>query len=348
MDRYLNKKPQILETNFTSIGQCVCILGKSGIGKTYAVNRALGGHYIELTSEILRSKQGTIDFLEKLENTDTPIVIDEYETISDLVGLREITNPPTKGNFIIISQIPIDHKFPFEIKTYQFPVPSVADMKRLFPSASDQLIEESKGDLRYVIRGQTFDSDKPDEFKSPREFITGLVSKYSTINPMKYIGHPVQEPGNMVSILQENYVDAKGVDMTAVADLMSEANIFENKMYEDGQWDLMHYYNLLGCIQPAIVIGHRLDPAKMRPGSTWTKHQNMCMREKRLNAIARRVPHVHLDHEALLLLRTHAENGNLDILREYSIESKDVDVLNHISPLRKLNPKVLSQIKKAL
>lgn len=348
MDRYLNKRPQILKQNFTELGQCVCIVGKSGIGKTWAVNQAFGGYYIELTAEILKSKQTTIDFLERIQTSPVPVVLDEYESVSDLVGVREIIKPPSKGQFIIVTQVPLDHKFPFEIKTYEFPVPTVEKMKELFPDAPESLMIESRGDLRYVIRGQMFDTGKPDEFKSPREFVTDLVSKYTKINPVKYLGHPVQEPGNMVSILQENYLDAKGIDVTKVADLLSDASLIENKMYEDGRWDLMHYYNLLGCVAPAAAIGHRLDPAKMRPGQIWTKHQNMCMRAKKLSSFSNRNHNLKLDHQALLLLRDYAEKGNLELLREYKFDTKDIDVLNHISPLRKLGPKLVAAIKKAL
>jgi hypothetical protein len=348
MDRYLNKRPQILKQNFTELGQCVCIIGKSGIGKTWAVNHAFGGYYIELTSEILKSKQGTIEFLERIEHSNSPVVLDEYETLSDMIGIREILKPPTKNYFIIISQIPLEHKFPFEIKTYEFPVPTIESMKALFPWATESILQESRGDLRYVIRGQTFETDKPDEFKSPREFVTDLVSKYTKVNPIKYIGHPVQEPGNMVSILQENYLDAKGVDLVEITSMLSDANLIENKMYEDGQWHLMHYYNLMGCIGPAMAIGHRLDPDKMRPGQLWTKHQNMCMRAKKLSSFSCRISNVKFDNQALLLLRDYAEKGNMELMKEYKFDAKDIDVLNHISPLRKLGPKLVAAIKKAL
>ena len=91
------------------------MLGRTGIGKTYAVHEALQGNYIELTEDILKSKQGTIDFLEKLKSTDTPVVLDEYESVCNLIGMREITNPPSAGKFVIISQIPIENKFDFSI-----------------------------------------------------------------------------------------------------------------------------------------------------------------------------------------------------------------------------------------
>ena len=347
MDAFIKKKLQNLPQNFTDLGRCVCVLGKTGIGKTFAVHNALGGNYIELTSEILKSKQGTLDFLERLKCTDTPVVLDEYESLSDLVGIREITGPPSCGKFIIISQIPIEYKFSFKITVYNFPVLTFEQMKKIVPKASDELIHRANGDIRQVIRGVEFDSDEPDNFMNPKDFVTSLVAKGSTKNAIDYMTHPMSEPGNMVGILQENYIDAKGVDVVKVTSHMCDAQIFEQKMY-DGAWDLMPYYAIHGCILPALEIGHRLNPDKMRPGSIWTKYQNMCMRHKRIKTISDRVPYYKIDNESLLLLRKYAEAGNTDILAEYKLDSKDVDVLNHLSPFQKMKAKTIQDIKRVL
>jgi hypothetical protein len=97
-----------------------------------------------------------------------------------------------------------------------------------------------------------------------------------------------------------------------------------------------------------MAIGHRLDPDKMRPGQLWTKHQNMCMRAKKLSSFSCRISNVKFDNQALLLLRDYAEKGNMELMKEYKFDAKDIDVLNHISPLRKLGPKLVAAIKKAL
>lgn len=90
MDRFIKKKHQNINAE---ISQCICILGKSGIGKTWnAMNILSSRTFVELTPEILKNKQSTVDFLEKIEGTDISVFIDEYETVHDLVGLREITN----------------------------------------------------------------------------------------------------------------------------------------------------------------------------------------------------------------------------------------------------------------
>ena len=64
--------------------------------------------------------------------------------------------------------------------------------------------------------------------------------------------------------------------------------------------------------------------------------------------MSHRVPRMDLDLDALMLLRDRAEAGDYEILREYGIQPQDVDVMSHLSPMRKLKPKTLNTIKKWL
>lgn len=322
-------------------------MGKTGIGKTWAARKALGPKLVELTSEILRSKQDTIEFLEKIRGTEISILLDEYETLSDLVGLRELVEAPTNGQFIVTSQVP--PKFDFEIEILEFPTKTFEEIKTLCPDATDENIRVANGDLRWVFRSLEFTSDARDDFNSPREFVTNLVSTYTKANPVHFIGHPVCEPGNMASILNANYVDVPAkanIDFAQIADYFSQADMIEDVVFS-GSWDLLPYFNLFGCILPAVAIGHSLKPP-LKPGSSWTKYQNICMRSKKIKAMSHRVPRLDLDLDALLLLRDMAEAGDYEILKEYGIQTQDVDVMSHLSPMRKLKPKTLITIKKWL
>jgi hypothetical protein len=347
MDRFLTRPKQKTEYEFTSLGPAVCVLGPSGIGKSWAVRDALRPH-IEITADILKSKQDTVNFLERVQGTNTPVILDEYECIQDLVGLREIKGPPTNGLFVVVSQIPV--KFDFEIATYDFPVPTFEDIKRIAPGITNDAVIECNGDLRRAIQSLTFRSDRMDDFQSPKDFVTSLVSRTSPgVNPAHFIGHPLSEPGNIASILHENYVDTRGasVDFLArVAGDISTAGLFEEAIY-DGNWELIHYYNFFGTILPAVAIRHGLGP-NLRPGSSWTKYQNMCMRLKRIKTVAGRRPGQETNLDILMALRDYAEVGNADILREYNLQPQDIDVLNHLSCLRKIKPKVVSTLKKNL
>ena len=206
MDRYLKKPTHNFDHEFTKFGPAVCVLGKTGIGKTWTVHNALDP-CIELTAEILSSKRSTLTFLERIQGTSVPVVLDEYESVQDLVGLRELTGPPTNGLFVVVSQIPV--KFDFEIHTYHFPVPSEEDIRRIVPGVTDEVLKKCRGDIRYAIQSLTLHSDDKDEFQGARDFIESLVSKHSDVNPVDFIGHSVHEPGNVTAILHENYPDSR-------------------------------------------------------------------------------------------------------------------------------------------
>ena len=343
MDRFIKKTRDNFEHEFTKLGPAVCVLGKSGIGKSWTVHNVLDP-CIELTAEILSSKQSTLSFLERIRGTDIPVVLDEYESVQDLVGIRELTGPPTKGIFVVVSQVPV--KFDFGIHTYHFPVPSGEDIRRIVPGVSDEVMKKCRGDIRYAIQSLTLQSDDKDEFQGARDFIESLVSKHSNVNPARYIGHPVHEPGNVTAILHENYPDSRTCHPEEVMESLSEAMIFESKIYT-GNWDLYPYYNFLGCIQPAVQIGHALE-LPLRPGSVWTKHQSACARAKRLESLSRRVDGKRLSMDEIMLLNIYANDGNVDVLKEYMLEPQDLDVLNHLSPYRKIRAKDLTVLKKSL
>lgn len=345
MDRYFTGPRQKTEFDFTSLGPAVCIIGRSGTGKTWTAHKALGPKHVELTPEILRSKNDTIEFLQKVQGTDVPVLLDAYETVCDLVGLRELHEVPSNGLFLITSQIV--PKFEFEIHIHEFPVKTFEEIKALCPEAQDDVIRSSKGDLRRVFDSLQFRSDAMDDFTAPKDIVASFVSTKTNVNPAKYLGWSVSEPGNCSSILNANYVDGpRRLDLAEIALDFSTADIFEDRIY-GGSWDLIPYFNIHGLILPALKIGHTLKEP-LKPGSTWTKFQNMCMRTKKIQAMSHRVPGAALDVQSLLLIRDWAEAGNYEILTEYGIQSQDVDVLNHLSPLRKLKPKSVSDIKKWL
>ena len=65
MDRYFRNDLQKKDYEFTKLGRAVCVLGRTGIGKSWAVHDALDP-CIEITPEILKSKNDTLDLLAKI------------------------------------------------------------------------------------------------------------------------------------------------------------------------------------------------------------------------------------------------------------------------------------------
>jgi len=346
MDRYCKKSIQKNDYEFTKLGRAVCVLGKTGIGKSWTVHKALDP-CIEITADVLKSKQETIELLAKIKGMDIPVILDEYECVNSLIGMREITDIPTRGQFIVISQIPV--KFDFEIVTYEFPEPSRDEIKKIVPGATSAVLDAAGGDIRWVIQASKFKSDFKDDFQGPRDFVTSLVSKTSNVNPANYIGYPLAEPGNMASILNANYLDSQSVRVADVASMFSVADTIEDVVYA-GEWDLMPYFNFWGCILPSISIGHTIG-GQLKPGSSWTRFQNMCMRRKKIRAMYERVPRMTQDIDGVLLIIDYIQKDEpraIELMKEYGFQKEDIDILNHLSPLRKLKAKAISNLKKSI
>jgi hypothetical protein len=358
MDRYLKSAEQKTCVDYPRGHRVLGIVGKSGIGKTWMLEHMFEQSHIRLDYDTLKGKQSTLEFLARVRTSTLPVTLDEYETVSELVGLRELTGPPSLGMFVIASQVPI--QMDFACHEWMLPVPTVEQLVEIAkgrapPRILQALAEEANGDVRHVLQGAEFQSDAVDNFQSPRQFVYSLLSKDSPeVNPVKFVGEQVHEHGYLYGVVQENYVDTRGASMEELADIadsLSNASLIDDRIY-DGTWELMPYFTVDACIWPAYKIQHRLDPAKMRPGSMWTKFQNSRMRSKKFRALSRRTVHSILDVGAILLLRDYCVSAPqavaVSLLADYSLESQDLDVMNHLAIGRKINAKALGALKKCV
>ena len=72
------------------------------------------------------------------------------------------------------------------------------------------------------------------------------------------------------------------------------------------------------------------------------------MRNKKIHALSRRTPGKTLHMDEVLMLRDYAEREMVEPLRDYGLLPQDIDVLNHLSPTRKLKAKTVTLLKKCL
>lgn len=357
MDKFLKRTQQKSVVEFPQGHRVLGVIGKSGIGKSWLVFHMFeGGRYIELDYEILKSKQKTIDFLDKVRSTDIPVIMDEYENLNELIGLRELTGPPSLGMFVIASQIEI--QFDFEIFQWYMPHPTLDHLIEIGKTKSNDIQKIRKlanicnGDIRRVIQGLDFESDEHDNFASPKEFIHSMLCR-NDFSPGDFIGDQIYEHGYIWGVVQENYIDARNLDMDGIADIahmMSRASLIDDKIYE-GNWDLMPYFAIEACIGPAVKIDSNLEESEMRPGSLWTKFQNARMRQKKVRILSRRALPLELDIHGIMVLRDYCaiESQHAPgLLADYSIVAQDLDVINHLALKNKLKVKVITSLKKCL
>lgn len=309
MDRFIKTKSQKTVNStaqeFNDAGT-VCFWGPPGIGKTHLVELAGG---IWLTEDILRSKQGTIDFLEKVRSADRPVIIDDFETVAELVGLRELAGPPSRAQLLITARDPV--KLPFPVLNIEYPIPTPEKIEKIVFSKKPEadrakvaeLAAKARGSVRFVLQGLEFQSDEPDNFQEPkRDLEVLLVRGAKGVRPTISTLH---EHGYSCAVVQENYVDAPNLSLAEIADvaeMLSTADTVDEHIYRTQSWDLTQLFVVESVFRPAHVINKSLK--KLRPGSLWTKFQNYCMKRKKLETIFKKIKTDSLEALPLIVMRS--------------------------------------------
>ena len=320
MDRFLNIKSEKPLSPCDAIfapGKLTCVHGKPGTGKTTLVKQKLG-HCLFLDPEIFKTRQGTLDMFERLRYSILPIVIDDWESVCDLIGIREISGAVSpKSPTVIIALTPI--------------------------KISGATFHECRG-IDYRREKLAIHSNSaPDEFESPKEYVHRLLrGEWKNVK----LGDVTHEHGHVWSIVQENYPDRVNGDLnklSRIADLMSDADIIDTRIYDQYDWGvIMPLFTIVSCIQPCQIM----TPMNKVPrtGSLWTKYQNMCMRRKKLETMFRRTNT--LTREALdSVIRLQFLKGDFSACKEYQLEPCDIDVLGHV--IGPFKASVTNQAKKA-
>lgn len=337
----------------------VQLYGESGTGKSFLV-KSLLKHFIEFSSDILRSKNSTLDFLDKLNQSNTNVVIDDLDY--ELIGTKEIVElvcnnkKISRGCFIIISKQP---KFIDKCEIIKLEKLSINQLvtigKKKFPNKSlpriIELAKDSRGNVRNFLISLEFSHNK-DIFKTPKQVIYDLVCsdvKYPE-TPSFCIGRKVQEHGYSWGIVHENYLDSQIIEncYDEIADWMSMADVLDTKIYE-GHWELNDFFSLYGIIMPAMRLNHTLLTTDMRPGSSWTKYSNYKMRMSKYKSLSNRggkKHHINLD--TISLFQHYLLTGDVSKIIEYGLTSHDLDIINHLCIKNKLKPKNLLKLKNLL
>ena len=337
MDAFLTNHPTKNSNGPFAPGKITCIHGKPGTGKTHFVTTSLPRHVV-LDHTILKSKQTTIDFMERLRWTDMPVVIDNWESIQDLIGTREVTKALSRGPTVIVSHAPVD--IPDTID-WPMKVMTTDEILEATGTSDRALAEKCHGDVRSYMIQLKNGSDAKDIFETPLEFVQQLLVYPQ---PTDYFHRTVHEHGYTWGVIQDNYVDAKKITMEECANItesISLADVYDTVIYNEGAWDtLMPYFIESACIRPCMTLKGRINTQRLRPGSLWSKFQNICMRLKKISS-------TRLDRDALTVIRKYIECDQMAILKDYPLDPSAIDILNHLGT-PKLRPKLVDQAKKLL
>lgn len=345
MDRILKHKQKVKFdhplTDIIEKHRYVYVYGKPGIGKTYTIYKIIG-EFIEITADILKTKQTTIDFFERIQSSTLPVLIDDYDSIEDLVGFREIVGLVSQGPLIIVGnkQATLEGK-PY---MYEFPLMPVHEIMNL---ASGPTVERNailcQGDIRRFFQAVLYNSDEPDDFRSPKQVLETLICVNGTEKPSTMISDHFEEHGNMLGLIHQNYSNAAMSNLTSITESLSLSDIIDTKLYE-GDWHLLPYFFIEGIINTTRHIGHTAE--SIQPASIWTKELNMRMRDKKLRSIRNRNVECSIGHDELILIAKYINSDPekaKELVRHYKLISEDIDVINHLHKLKTRNATILKK-----
>jgi len=313
------------------------VYGSTGVGKSFLMRHALiGTNYIELTSEMLKN-----DFITRVKTMNVHVLADDVD----------VSEPLSLGSTIIVSDGMVEN---FECMHVE-PL-SCQDMVTIGRKKSHHDPEtlmfhamQSKGDIRtFLYRLKNF-TESRDMFKTPKDFVYDMVCRNGCLEPRDYLGTTVTEHGYSWGIVHENYVDVPDLDLmkaSRIADLMSYADVKDDDIYCG--YAHKSIFSLFAVVLPSIEINHTLERSTMRPGSAWTKFNNYKMRYKRYSSLMLKSK---VDVDSLMVISQYCKSnptGVTPMLKYYGIEPADVDMMNHLSLINKMKPRVLQTIKAKL
>jgi hypothetical protein len=288
MDKFLKTRDVKKPSQDFASADVICVWGPEGIGKTWLAEQTRGVH---LTEDILRSKQTTLEFLARMRTSDCPVILDDFEAVRDLIGLRELKGAPSKAQMFITARSPVKLSFP--VLNHEYPVPTPEKIIKIInflkPGADEGLVHRlagsANGSVRSVLQELEFRSDQRDFFQEPKRDLEVLLCR--GVSGKKPGLTTIHEHGYMWAVVQENYADALTLDDIAeVAHDMTDVDIIDERMYREQSWELLPYFAVSAIFRPALLIQKSLK--KLRPGSLWTKFQNECMKRKKVEALRRK------------------------------------------------------------
>jgi len=322
-------------------GKNVFICGSTGVGKSYVLRAVLQGlNHVELQSEHMKSKSLFLPFIRP---SVKHVFIDDYEPVFKPVIEKVADGDRISRGSLLVTTTNMCMYPNFETVFIPRHKPDV-----LMTLTDDHGPRVESAAMRSIGNIRTFFTylegyDEIDDFKSPKEFIAEVLSDP---NPIE-IRDSVSEHGHMWDVFQENYLNSKDVDIIKVSGSFSDADMYDNRMYAHGEWNLMPYFVLHALTIPKSALGEPLERDKIRPGSCWTKFGNYKMRKQKFEEIKKK-SRMGLGIEELGLLKKYAENGDLDPLLEYKITPQDFDVINHLAVGNGLKSRDVTRVKKAL
>ena len=310
MDKFLKtKKDNIFDK--CEPGKLFLVKGWS----TAQICKTIGASAVYVGTDTLRSQNDTENFFGFIGFSKADIVMDDSSMIkNELPGWRWIQQQKKNINSRIF--IPCENN----IDTIQI---------------QDQTIEpENKKEVVETLHQR-------DLFKTTKEFMDEILSEKGKFDFDDLLKNSLDEPGNRMGIVQENYTQTKGITMkeaSTIADHLVDADYWDTIMYSSMYNEQIHQQFIVSAILgPCKIIKNRIPSEKIACARVWTKDFNMRLKKSLEKHWVRS------DQETMQVLRHKPE-----IIPEYCTNSSGIHFINQTSLGLKIKNDVLKSIKGVL
>ena len=307
MDKFLKtKKDNIFDK---------CDPGKIFLVKDWStaqICKTLGASAVYVGTDTLRSQNLTENFFGFIRFSKADIVMDDASMIrNELPGWRWIQQQRKNIHSRIF--IPCENK----IDTIQI---------------RDQTIEPENN--KEVV--ETF--HQRDLFKTTKEFMDEILTEKGKFNFNDLLKSSLEEPGNRMGIVQENYINATGItinEISNIADYLVEADYWDTIMYSSMYNEQIHQHFIVSAILgPCKIIKNRIPSKKIACARVWTKDFNMRLKKSMEKHWK------YSDQETLQVLRYKPE-----LIPEYCTNSSGIHLINQTSMGMKIKNDVMKVLK---
>jgi hypothetical protein len=152
------------------------------------------------------------------------------------------------------------------------------------------------------------------------------------------MGLHIDEPGNRMGIVQENYTHTKGItieEISRIADHLVDGDFWDTMMYSPNYTEHIHeQFVISAIINPCVIIQNRIPINKMAAARVWTKDFNMRLKKSLEKHWVRS------DQETLQVLRMKPE-----LIPEYCTNSSGIHLINQTSMTSKIKTDVMKELK---
>lgn len=286
------------------------VSGPSGIGKSSLV-RLLSEEHGYIPLEILCSCVKTHKEFDAISKTITPaycLIVDEVDTVEGAV-LTDVKDLAKKMPRLPIVFICTKHTYGKPVELCK--VSEVVSMKRpnraklvdwtrsiiakenicIRDAEVEQIVDRCRGDVRQILltlEVNRYNGVKDDVFvlkKDPCIDATNVIEAVMMGNaPDVSVSNAMRmcdvDPSNIITMAAENYLDIGCKDfekITQAADAFSMADILENDMYMNQNWESYDSWLFMGATYPMMCM-RTPSTHSLRFTKLWSKTSNMFMR----------------------------------------------------------------------